>query len=169
MRKIFLPGFLCILLAACSNDQQQAAQTPASDNSQQSAAPKNINTCSLITEADARPILGEKVKPGTQNESMCQYISGSEELMKSGESVSLTLHRNAGSEFEKYVADTESSLSIKTEPVSGVGDRASWAEGSLIVKKGNDLLIVIVGIRTEKEKHIEMAKELANKIISRMG
>ena len=170
MRIFLASAFVSLFAISCSNDTKTApaGSSPDSTGKETTAASKATDACALITADDAKSILGEKVKPGMQTASMCQYVSGSEELMKSAESVSLTLHTNAGSEFDKYVADTESSMGIKTEPVSGAGEKAAWADGSLIVKKGSDLLILIVGVKADKEKHIDMAKSLANRIISRM-
>jgi hypothetical protein len=155
-----------IVLVSCGDNK---TSKPA-DASNSTAAPKTEakNACALITEADAKTILGEAIKPGMQTNTMCQYISGSDELSKAGESVSLTLHQNAGSEFDKYVTDTEASTSVRTEPVAGIGEKAAWADGSLIVKQGNDLLVIIVGKKLDKEKHIAEAKSLAASIISRM-
>lgn len=153
--------------SSCSNNESQE-KAQSKDSSVQKNEVKNTQACSLLTEADAKQILGNAIQPGMQSSTMCQYVSASEELSKTGENVSLTFHQNAGSEYEKYVSDMEKSTGTTTEPVQGVGEKAAWADGSLIVKQGDDLLVIIVGKKMEKAKHINAAKSLANSILSRM-
>ncbi len=163
---LFLLAFMNFC-SSCSNDESQP-KVEAKDSSIEKTEVKNIQACSLLTEADAKQILGNAIRPGMQSSTMCQYVSASEELSKTGENVSLTLHQNAGPEFEKYVSDMEKSTGTTTEPVQGVGEKAAWADGSLIVKQNDDLLVIIVGKKMEKAEHINTAKTLANSILSRM-
>ena len=162
-------AILLLCLVACNNED-----TPVSSSQSQStttaAVPekKSRQACSLLTEADAKSILGDAIQPGMQTATMCQYVSAAEELSKTGENVSLTLHENAGSEYDKYLADTESSTGIKPEPVTGIGQKAAWAKGTLIVKQGDDLLVIMVGKKLDKVRHLETAKTLAQSILSRM-
>ncbi|HEY0677747.1 MAG TPA: hypothetical protein VGD17_05655 [Chitinophagaceae bacterium] len=163
-----LAYLICInALISCGSNENPATGTE-STTTQQNAVSKTTNACDLLTESDARNVLGNAITPGMQTETMCQYVSAAEELSKTGENVSLTLHRNSASEYDKYLADTETSTGIKPEPVSGIGQKAAWADGSLIVQHGNDLLIIIVGQKLDKEKHISVARSLATVIISRM-
>jgi hypothetical protein len=166
--KIILIGYSFFMLSSCNNDGSKETSASKDTITKQEQNSPASDACKLLTEADARSILGDKLKPGMHTATMCQYISDADELARAGESVSLTIHENAASEFAKYIADTESSTSTKTETVNGIGKNAAWADGSLIVEQGNDLLVIVVGKKLPKEEHIALAKSLANKIISRL-
>lgn len=159
---------LLVLLSACNNENTATNSSKPDSTVQQKTDTKDVKACNLLTESDAKSILGNAIQPGMQTETMCQYVSAAEELSKTGENVSVTYHQNAGSEFDKYIADTETSTGVKPEPLEGIGDRAAWAEGSLIVKKSSDLLVIIVGKKMEKEAHIAEARKLAMTILERL-
>ena len=161
-------GCSLFLLASCNNQESKETAASKDSSARQELPATASDACKLLTEEDARSILGDKLKPGMHTATMCQYISDAEELSRAGESVSVTIHQNAASEFAKYIADTESGTGTKTETVSGIGKNAAWADGSLIVEQGNDLLVILVGKRLPKEEHIALAKSLANTIISRL-
>ena len=125
--------------------------------------------CSLITEEEAKAVLGSAVTKGMSTATMCQYLSASDEISKAGESVSIELHPGAASEFDNYVSTIEKDLNVKTKPVTGIGDKAFFAEGQLIVSKGNDFMIVIVGKKMGEEEHIAIEKNIAQKAIDRLA
>ena len=168
LRSVACISVIC-LLASCADDTPKPAATSTEPTSVEQKETQGKDACSLLTQADAKAILEIEVKPGMQTSSMCQYLSTSEELSKAGESVSLEVHKNAGSEFDKYVSDMASSTGVISQPVSGVGQKAAWAEGALVVQQGNDLLLLIIGKKLEKETHLAVAKSLANSVISRMN
>ncbi len=124
--------------------------------------------CSLITEDEAKTILGGAVTKAMSTATMCQYLSSSEEISKAGETVSIQLQPGGASEFDSYVANIEKDLGVKTKPVAGVGDKAVFAEGSLIVAEGKDFMIVIVGRKMNEEQQIATEKNLAQKAIERL-
>ena len=159
---------LLFLMPGCGENEQSPSSETKETKSQPGGEAQSVSACSLLTESDAKTILGNAVQPGIQTESMCQYVSAAEELSKTGENVSVTLHKNAGSDFDKYVTDTETSTGIKPEPIQGIGQKAAWADGSLIVQQSADLLVIIVGKKMDKEAHIAAARTLAATIISRM-
>jgi hypothetical protein len=167
--KFILAISLVAILSSCS-DNTNSNNSTASDSSKtktETQAP-TATACQLLKMEDAEAILGNKVSQGMSTESMCQYLSTAEELAHAGESVSLTFQKGAASEFDNYVAKTAQDMNVKTEPVTGIGDKAAWTDGSLIVAKGSDLLVVMVGKKMQKEQHIDAAKSLTQKIISRM-
>jgi len=164
MRYLMIYGFVFFLLS-CSDKVQ--ADNKQDESKEPASAASTVTACNLLKAEDAEMVLGPDVKPGMQTATMCQYLSGSEELMKSAENLSLTIHQNAGSEFEKYSADTEASTNVKIESVEGLGQKAAWAEGTLIVKSGADLLVFIVGIRADKARHLQLAKAVASRVIAR--
>lgn len=162
-----------IFLSACSGNDSKSTKTEeanssASENTEVKAA-TTTDACSLITEEEVKAILGNAIQKGMSTATMCQYISGSEELSKAGESVSIQLHPGAASEFDNYVSSAEKDLNVKTKPVTGIGDKAVFAEGQLIVSKGNDFMVVIVGKKMSEEEQIAAEKNIAQKAIERMA
>lgn len=158
-------------LLSCSGNDDSKVKTEESTTEEKTNAPNSTvatDACSLITEEEAKAILGT-VKKGMSTATMCQYISGSEELSKAGESVSIQLHPGAASEFDSYVSSAEKDLNVKTKPVSGIGDKAVFAEGQLIVSKGKDFMIVIVGKKMPEEEQIAAEKNIAQKAIDRLA
>lgn len=124
--------------------------------------------CSLITEEEAKSVLGGPVKKGMVTESMCQYVDASDKISESG-NVSIQLNYGAGSEYDKYISDSESSFNAKAKPVSGVGDKAFFVAGQLIVLKGQNFFSVIVGKNISEEEVIAAEKSIALKAIERMS
>ncbi|MDQ6756400.1 MAG: hypothetical protein M3004_05650 [Bacteroidota bacterium] len=133
----------------------------------QSNAP--ADACSLLTEEDAKAVLGNAITKGTSTVSMCQYLSASDKLSQAGESVSIQLNYGAGSNFDTYITDTEKDLKVKTKPVAGVGDKAVFAGGQLIVLQGQNFMTVIVGKKLSEEEQIAAEKTIAQKAIGRLG
>jgi hypothetical protein len=167
--KFILTISFVAILSSCSDSTGSKNSTANDSGKTKTETPTSKATaCLLLKMEDAEAILGNKVSQGISTESMCQYLSTAEELAHAGESVSLTLQKDAASEFDSYVTKTAQDMNVKTEPVTGIGDKAAWAEGSLIVAKGSDLLILMVGKKMGKQQHIDAAKTLMQKIISRM-
>lgn len=140
----------------------------ATHETAKSSSATTKDACSLITEEEAKTILGGAVTKGMSTATMCQYLSASEEISKAGETVSIQLQPGAASEFDSYIANFEKDLNVKTKPVAGIGDKAVFAEGQLIVSKGNDFMIVIVGRKMNEEEQIAAEKAIAQKAIERL-
>ena len=163
---------LISFLYACSGNDGSGTR---SGNNQEATAKEETKTtpateaCSLLTEEEAKAVLGNAVTKGMSTTSMCQYVSASDELSKAGENVSIQLHYGAGSEFDAYVSNTEKDLKVKTKPVDGIGDKAVFAEGQLMVLKGQDFMIVIVGKKMNEEEQINVEKTIAQKAIERLS
>jgi hypothetical protein len=171
--KIIIAFIFVFSLSACSGNDSKSEKTEEST----SAAPDNkeetttraTDACFLITEEEAKAILGNAIQKGMSTATMCQYISGSEELSKAGESVSIQLYPNAADQYDAYLASAEKDLNAKPKTVSGVGDKAAFAAGQLIVASGKDFMVVIVGKNLPEEEHIAAEKTIAQKAIERMG
>ena len=160
-----------LFLQSCSgNDsaERQTTETAATNETANSSSTNTIEACSLITEEEAKTILGAPVTKGMNAATMCQYVSASDELSKAGESVSIQLQPGAASEFENYVASMEKDLGVKTKPVTGVGDKAVFAEGQLLVSTGKDFIIVVIGRKMNEDEQITAEKNLALKAIERL-
>jgi hypothetical protein len=53
--------------------------------------------------------------------------------------------------------------------ISGVGDKAAFAAGQLIVASGKDFMVVIVGKNLPEKEHIAAERNIAQKAIERIG
>ena len=171
-RLVTLAFVFSILLYACSgNDTTETKTGDKMETAQKEEATTKApaEACSLLTEDEAKAVLGNAVTKGMSTATMCQYLSASDEMSKVGESVSIQLHPGAASEFDSYIASTEKDLNVKTKPVTGIGDKAFFAEGQLIVSKGNDFMIVIVGKKMGEEQQIAAEKNIAQKAIDRLA
>ncbi len=151
---------------ACSDNSENKTVNITSIKT--TSASSANDACALLQAADAEAVLEYKVTQSVNNGSMCQYLTTSEKMEHLGESVTLTLMKGAASEFEKYITGTEEALKIKSEPVTGIGNKAAWAGGSLILTHKTDMLIVMVGKNMDKTAHITVTKALAQKILARL-
>ncbi len=156
------------LLYSCSGNEgkkdKQAENTTVTEKTQATGT----EACSLITEEEAKAILGVPVKKGMITESMCQYIDASDKISESG-NVSIQLNYGAGSGYDKYISDAENGFNAKAKPVTGVGDKAIFIAGQLIVLKGQNFFTVIVGKNISEAQVIDAEKTIAQKAIERMG
>lgn len=160
---------LCAGIMACNNEASTTdAGQDAAKTKTETAAPNNTNACALLTAADAEAVLSHAVTQSMSTGSMCQYMTTAEELAHTGESVTLNLMTGGASEFDAYTKSSAEQLKVTTTPVSGIGDKAAWAEGTLIIASNNNLLTVMIGKRMDKEAHLAATKDLAQKILSRV-
>ena len=159
------------LLYSCSGNDNGAKTNENIEATEKKESVTNTvkDVCFLITEEEAKEILGGTVKPGMITTTMCQYISGSDELSKAGESVSLQLYPGAADGIDSYIASTERNLNVKPKLISDVGDKAAFAAGQFIVSKGKDFMVIIVGKNMAEEELIAVEKTIAQKAIIRLG
>lgn len=164
--------FFVLFQCACSGNEAKdgtASEGTKSPKTAETRSSRPADACSLLTEEEAKNALGGPVTKGMSTESMCQYLSASDELSKAGESVSIQVNYGAASEFDNYVAATEKDLNLKTRAIPGIGDKAVFAEGQLIVSKGQNFMTVIVGKRMSEEEQIAAEKAIAQKAIERLA
>jgi hypothetical protein len=155
------------LLFSCSgNDSAENKQAENTQVTEKKATGKDA--CSLITEEEAKAVIGGPVKKAVGTESMCQYIDDSEELSKSA-NVSIQLEYGAGASYDSYITSTERNFGIKAKPVAGIGDKAFFAVGQLIVLKGPNFMMVAVGKDGTEEEILAAEKSVALKAIERLG
>lgn len=162
---------LTISVIACSGNEKQGSdsENDIQTSKQEHSSGMPADACALLTEDEAKAILGGAVTKGINTNTMCQYLSSADELSRAGESVSIELHPGAASEFDTYINNIEKDLKVKTTPVAGVGDKAVFAEGQLVVAKGNDFMIVIVGKKMGEEEQIAVEKSIAQHAIERLA
>jgi hypothetical protein len=161
---------LVTLLYACSgNGNTSNKKTENSATAEKKATSGNtVDACSLITEDEAKTLLSSAVTKNMSTGTMCQYVSASDELSKTGESVSIQLFPGAASEFDNYVSNTEKDLNVKPIPVTGIGDKAFFAGGMLMIAKDNDFIVVILGKNMKEAEQIAAEKAIAQKAFERM-
>ena len=78
-KNLFATLILCLVISftACSDSNTNKEQTTAAqpEEKQETSSTKNLDACTLITEEDAREVLGAPVTRGMNTTSMCQYLS----------------------------------------------------------------------------------------------
>jgi hypothetical protein len=168
---IIIFSFFSFLLYSCSGNNSGSDKTNESSGTteKKEATGTTADACSLISEEEAKAILGNAVTKSVSTGDMCQYVSASDELQKAGESVSIQLNLGAGEQFDTYVSNTGTQLNVKIKPVAGIGDKAVFAAGQLLVLKGKDFITVIVGKNMGEEEQIAAEKIIAQKAIERLG
>lgn len=141
--------------------------------------PSAIDSCALITAADAQAVLGGPVKApekpvegeGVAVVTSCAYRSEASGLNH----VTLIARRldtssSARSDFDQLKRDMEPQLNVTPSDVAGLGDGAFWAGGSvnqLAVLKGNaELLIMVNGSQGATPE--AAARSLAEKALGRL-
>lgn len=166
---IVLIALLPIIQACSGNDSDHKTGVNLPTTQKKEGATSSVtDACSLITEEEAKAVIGGPVKKVMSTPTMCQYLSASDELSKAGESVSIQIEPGAASGFDAYISSAEKNLNVKSKRVSGVGDKAAFAAGQFIVSKGDDFIIVIVGKNMIEEELIAAEKEIAQKAIERL-
>src|SRR5688572_9182039 len=83
-----------LLLSGCGNNKEGEKPSDAKPAAQETPASTPKGACQLLTSEDASSVLEGPVTAGMNTASMCQYLSASDELSKTGESVTLTIHVN---------------------------------------------------------------------------
>ncbi len=82
--------------------------------------------------------------------------------------MTLQVHYGGGKLFDSYVKEAEDSFENKSEPVEGVGAKAVFNSGRLIVLNKNDFFVVTIGKRMSDAEKIATSKALARKVIARL-
>src|SRR6266496_1661795 len=99
--------------AACGS-----SSAPQRSNASQPAA-HSAEPCVLLTKEDAEATLGTPVResPAAAMTPTCQYLG------QRGQSVTLQLHPGAGTSFDSYVAQADSSFQTQSHAVAALGDK----------------------------------------------
>lgn len=164
--KMTLRNFLCmcvvlVCLAACSSQPKFDART---------ALP-----CEVYTRADATELLGQAVRETTMGnvpdltESdfvSCAYLTA--QAPPSGISFTLYGRKNSANGLKFYQTSLAESTAQNTiTSVVGLGDEAFWNGTMLLVKRGNQV-IGVTAARGISQNDLNMAKAVANKLLTRL-
>jgi hypothetical protein len=182
MRKtLVMLAIVAGLVAACSGsagtDRPQASGVPnAPTQGAQGAtsnpgggAPKELNACTLITQAEAASALGEAVDPGTVPEPGAQSCLFSASAGITINSVEISITSGGGFDSSK-----PSIPGLTITKVSGIGDDAysvSIGDGYIVlnVKKGQTTFTVSVLHKgTSNDDLLAAEKTLATAILGRI-
>lgn len=159
---------LTCLLYSCSGTEtadNKLENTPATQKETTGNTP--ADACSLITEEEAKAVLGSAVKKAVGTAIMCQYVDASDKISESG-NVSIQLNYGEGSGYDNYIINSEKGFDVKAKTVTGVGDKAFFVAGQLIVLTGPHFITVIVGKNSSEEQVIAAEKTIAQKAIERL-
>ncbi len=177
MSTLALVGTAAIMMACSANPQtKEPSGNTRVDNGKGSAANQPsaaFDPCILLTKEDAEAALGASVKrvtpQGLSTADTCQYLRETgDNLEQRGESVTLQVHYGSGRLFDSYVKEAEQSFETKTQQVEGVGDKAVFDAGQLIVLNKNDFFVLTIGKRMSDADKIATGKALATKVIARL-
>ncbi len=136
-------GALAFTLAACVPTKTDTSSNNSNDsaNSSPTATPApSTKPCEILTEADAKQVLGVEVK-GESTESTCTYKNA----VASGTNISvLIISINEGSDPKKSY-ESAKSIYGEIEVVSGLNvDEAVWSKSlmQLSMLKGNKWILI---------------------------
>jgi hypothetical protein len=129
------------------------------------AAAAAVDPCTLLTEADARAILGDVLQQGTPNDGStpsCQYVAPSAE--------SLTLQMLPGSipDFDRYVQQSATAFGTPIEPTPGLGERAAWVGTTLVVLRAPHMLVINIGQDLTSEARHAIGQRLGTSVLGRL-
>ena len=176
MRKTLLAlGFAMGLVAACGSSAATGVPgasvpkaTPGATDAPIVGAPKQLDACKLITDAEAATVLGQAVDPGAPPEpgsSSCLWV----ESTRASSSIEIT--DTSGGEFNS----TKKSIpGLTITRVSGIGDDAYYVSMGagyqvLNVKKGQNTISVSIILKSLSDSDLQAAeKSLAQLILGRI-
>ena len=170
----------CVLLFAAGCGGSGKADAPQVDAGGAKKMIKGlVDPGVLLTKAEVEAALGEQVKEPELRDSknplgqmLCFYSPVSE---KSEKFIQLSVVQNEGMaknlreqgyNVEQLYKETKKNFT-DAKPVPGIGDDAFWGTNGLHILKGNVYLNISVG-NTSKPENLELAKRLAEKVVSRL-
>ncbi len=173
--------FVLLFVAGCGDSGKAGApQGSAGGAKETGTANELIDPCTLLTKSEAEAALSEPVKEPELKDTnnplggkICIYEPISENSDKfiqiglvQNEGMTKNL-RDSGYNVKQLYEETKKNLVQDGKPVSGIGDDAFWGTPGLHILKGNVYLNIGVG-NTSKPENLELAKSLAEKVISRL-
>jgi hypothetical protein len=161
---------LALLLVACGGDDEEPSATGAGEaaeeaegggeEAEETAAPAEVDSCELLTEADVKDILGENVKgkstskadPSTGTPDTCLWELRGELDLSADNDDAFSVLVSAGD--EAYF-DSNELLVGEDESYEGLdlGDDAYAGDTRGAVLIGGTSLVVQLGIAAEPESH----------------
>ena len=133
----------------------------------QSKKPKKFDPEKLLSPAEAASILGKPVKraPDTPGVTI-QYLEDTERLMS--EALSIEIHYGSGAEFTRYVNSMKTDLGLTPKPIAGIGTKAVYVEGQLVIQHGRHFSVVLFFSKRPEEERLKVLTEVANTFLSRV-
>ena len=104
------------------------------------------DACRLLTKSDVESVIKAKVqsmKP-LGPEAGCQYMLAGKSLFPG--TVSLQLHSASRSDYDEYLRKSASELKAKISPIGGLGEKAAWDGGRVIVYAKKQLWVFTGGL-----------------------
>ena len=163
---------LAAILAGCGPSDSKAAKGAAAP------AVRQVDACTLFTEADAKAVLGEEEvvemtsflseAQGKKDPAQCGYNAGSDP----SKVVRIEVRRAAGADSAQAAFDSTRSLLAGSAPqdVPGLGDGAFWVGGTLSqlhVRRGATQ-IILTSQPGEGKDPLAVAKAIAGKALPRL-
>lgn len=177
-RRLRIPSFLLAAMTAIALGCGGSADTEKADAK---AKPPQLDACELFTYDDARAIAGESLAAmaSTLDEArgrdpgQCIYNSGTIEEPRI---LSLLIRQHRSPESaQRVLKSSRSTFSTmsggKVQDVPGLGDGALWVGAriqQLHVLRGDRVLVITVQ-SADGTDQLQNARQLAEKILSRMG
>ena len=132
----------------------------------QSTKPK-YDPAKLLSQAEAETILGKPVKRAPETPGVTiQYLEDSERLMT--EALSIQVQYGSAAEFNRYVKAMKTDLGLTPKPVAGIGTKAFYAEGHLVIQHGRHFSIVMFFSNRPDEERLKVASDVAKKFLPRV-
>lgn len=135
----------------------------------QTKKPKKFDPEKLLTPAEAQAILGTPVKRAREAEATgvtLQYLEDTERLMS--ESLSIQIHYGSGAEFARYVKQLKTDLNLDPKPVEGIGTKALYTEGQLVIQHGRHFSVVLFFSKRPDDERLKVLTEVAKKFLPRV-
>ncbi|HEV2736117.1 MAG TPA: hypothetical protein VGV85_14815 [Longimicrobiaceae bacterium] len=161
-----LAAAAALVLSACGS-----AETDASDAGQAAQAVPGgstaaaVDPCTLLTEADARGVLGDSLqqgRPDAGSTPSCQYVT------PSGESLTLQMLPGSVPDFDSYVQQSADAFKAKVEPAAGLGERAAWVGTQLMVLQAPHMLVLTIGQNLGDEERRALGQRLGAAALQRL-
>ena len=135
----------------------------------QSKKPKKFDPEKLLTPAEAEKILGNPVKRAPEAEAIgvtIQYLEDTERLMS--ESISLQLHYGSAAGFTRYVKQMQTELGLTPKPITGIGTKAFYAEGQLVIQHGRHFSVVMFFSNRPDGERLKVLTDVAKILLPRV-
>jgi hypothetical protein len=156
MKKTNILAVVAVMLLLCSVGAAQS----------QSKKPK-FDPEKLLTPAEAKEILGTPVKraPDTPGVTL-QYLEDTERLMS--ESLSIQIHYGSGAGFARYVQELKKDLNLDPKPVEGIGTKAFYVEGQLVIRHGRHFSVVLFFSKRPDDERLKVLTDVAKTFLPRV-
>ena len=134
----------------------------------QSKKPKKFDPEKLLSPAEAASILGTPVKRAPETPGVTiQYLENTERLMT--EALSIQIHYGSGAEFTRYVRALKTDLDLDPKPVEGIGTKAFYVEGQLVIQHGRQFSVVLFFSKRPDDERLKVLTDVAKVFLPRVS